>query len=173
MTIFPNFLSKRVQSGFLVNASFSSFWIRIYNFCFETETIISRAFDARLGTFGTFFMFVKKKRFYQKAVGFNVLFIFQTLQKLVISKEYSVLLWLHLAIVFWKEVFGLMPNKILWIYLWKIPLKELFVVCRPANCDFIRKELLQRWFWETLMKYPVIFLHLCYKEHAVVCIGVL
>ena len=56
------------------------------------QTIISRAFDARLGTFGTFFMFVKKKRFYQKAVGFNVLFIFQTLQKLVISKDYSVLL---------------------------------------------------------------------------------
>ena len=53
---------KGLRSGFLVTKIFSSFLLRVYNFCFKTE-IISRAFNARLGMFGTIFMFVKMRLF--------------------------------------------------------------------------------------------------------------
>ena len=58
---FLNFLSKRMQSGFLVTNRFNYFPIRI-DFFFKSE-ITLRAFNARLGIVGTFFMFIKTRQF--------------------------------------------------------------------------------------------------------------
>ena len=69
---FLNSLIKGLQTGFLVTKGFTSFWLRIYNFCFEVGTI-SRAYNARLGMVGTSFMFIKTRELWQKVVGFNVL----------------------------------------------------------------------------------------------------
>ena len=54
------FYLKELQSGSL--ESFNSSWLQIQNFCFEAETIL-RAFNAWLGTVGTFSMFVKTRGF--------------------------------------------------------------------------------------------------------------
>ena len=56
---------KELQSGFLVTKIFPFFWLGIHNFCFEAKTI-SRTFIARLGTVGTFFMFIKRGSFSKK-----------------------------------------------------------------------------------------------------------
>ena len=54
------------------------------------------------------------------------------------------------------------------IYRWKTPLKELFFICRRANCNFIRKELLHKTstnsFSETLIKCPLIFFIIFVKK---------
>ena len=41
-----------------------------------------------------------------------------------------------------KNIFAQQQVRCSKFYLWKIPLKELIVICRPATCNFIMKELL-------------------------------
>ena len=47
----------------------------------------------------------------------------------------------------------------------KIPLRELIIVCGPANCSFLRKKRLHRYFAETPEIASSIFYTLCHKEH--------
>ena len=47
------------------------------------------------------------------------------------------------------------------------------VVYRPTNSDFIKKELLCRYFSETLLKFPVAFFTLYVIKNMLVLIDVL
>ena len=44
--VFSTFYLKGLQSEFFVAKSFNILWLRIYNFCFKSETIL-KAFNAR------------------------------------------------------------------------------------------------------------------------------
>ena len=47
------------------------------------------------------------------------------------------------------------------------------IVYRPTNSDFIKKELLYRYFSETLLKFPVAFFTLYVIKNMLVLIDVL
>ena len=82
---FLNLLSKRVTIWFVTKLQF--FLFTNIKLCFEAE-IISRAFNARLGTVGTFFMFTKTRKFWQKAGGFDMLLNFKLHVKTAITEDH-------------------------------------------------------------------------------------
>ena len=57
---FLTFYLKGLQSGFFVTKSFNSFSLLIDNFCLKPQ-VISKASNVKLGTVGTFFMFIKTR----------------------------------------------------------------------------------------------------------------
>ena len=159
--VFSIFYLKRRQSGFWETKSFNSFWLGMYNFCFEEETI-SRAFSAGLVGLELCSCLYKNKTVLTKSQWVLICYLcFWLHKKSFITKDHSISLWIYLTImsrsnhykIFWKNVFRLMPSM--------KNSKELFFVCRPAKCNLVRKELLHRLWWDFDEIFSNIFYTLC------------
>ena len=108
-------------------------------------------------------------------------------------QEFSMQDWVHLSIswCFWKwdsfckkrqPLEGILHKcYLVWcqirkfeIYLCKIPLNELIVVFRPANCSFIWKELLQKFFEISSNIFYTLCYTLCYFTlYVILLIGII